>query len=147
MKISQLESGMQVWSVTRTKMGNTTITTVIVHPVVIIEIHDNHVIARWNGNAPRRFGETAIRGWKKEKPLLVREPFGNARWPPGLKKPLCRKKSNTPFSIHNFNVHLPLTLPVNNGILSDWPDPTHNLNCWLTVLQPNSLLYLAGVRP
>ncbi|EMB6274672.1 hypothetical protein VAE82_003952, partial [Salmonella enterica subsp. enterica serovar Typhimurium] len=52
MKISQLESGMQVWSVTRTKMGNTTISTVIVHPVVIIEIHDNHVIARWNGNAP-----------------------------------------------------------------------------------------------
>ncbi|EPQ8559943.1 hypothetical protein ACUWUA_004949 [Enterobacter hormaechei] len=87
MKISQLESGMQVWSVTRTKMGNTTISTVIVHPVVIIEIHDNHVIARWNGNAPRRFGETAIRGWKKEKPLR----------PPGLKKPLCRKKSNTPF--------------------------------------------------
>ncbi|MEW0691494.1 hypothetical protein AB0U74_18930 [Escherichia coli] len=64
MKISQLESGMQVWSVTRTKMGNTTISTVIVHPVVIIEIHDNHVIARWNGNAPRRFGETAIRGCK-----------------------------------------------------------------------------------
>lgn len=97
MKISQLESGMQVWSVTRTKMGNTTISTVIVHPVVIIEIHDNHVIARWNGNAPRRFGETAIRGWKKEKPLLVREPSEMFVWPPGLKKPLCRKKSNTPF--------------------------------------------------
>lgn len=96
MKISQLESGMQVWSVTRTKMGNTTITTVIVHPVFIIEIHDNHVIARWNGNAPRRFGETAIRGWKE---MLA--------WPPGLKKPLCRKKSNSPFSIHNFTVHLP----------------------------------------
>ncbi|MBW7689718.1 hypothetical protein [Enterobacter hormaechei] len=78
MKISQLESGMQVWSVTRTKMGNTTISTVIVHPVVIIEIHDNHVIARWNGNAPRRFGETAIRGWKKEVWLIRAGWYNNA---------------------------------------------------------------------
>ncbi|EHK7460083.1 hypothetical protein IDF05_001518 [Escherichia coli] len=92
MKISQLESGMQVWSVTRTKMGNTTITTVIVHPVVIIEIHDNHVIARWNGNAPRRFGETAIRGWKKERPLLVREPFGNARLATRAEKAAMQEK-------------------------------------------------------
>ncbi|HII3076670.1 TPA: hypothetical protein ACY3G4_005007, partial [Citrobacter freundii] len=57
------------------------------------------------------------------------------------------KRVIPPFSTHNFTVHLPLTLPVINGILSDWADPTHNLNCWLTVLQPNSLLYLAGVRP
>ena len=82
MKISQLESGMQVWSVTRTKMGNTTIT----------KIHDNHVIARWNGNAPRRFGETAIRGWKKEKPLLVREPFGNARLATRAEKAAMQEK-------------------------------------------------------
>ncbi len=68
MKISQLESGMQVWSVTRTKMGNTTITTVIVHPVVIIEIHDNHVIARWNGNAPRRLEKRLSGSWEGEAP-------------------------------------------------------------------------------
>ncbi|CAD6158840.1 Uncharacterised protein [Escherichia coli] len=92
MKISQLKSGMQVWSVTRTKMGNATIPTVIVHPVVIIEIHDNHVIARWNGNAPRRFGETAIRGWKKEKPLLVRESFGNARLATRAEKAAMQEK-------------------------------------------------------
>ncbi|WP_341721567.1 hypothetical protein [Enterobacter hormaechei] len=83
---------IRVWSVTRTKMGNTTISTVIVHPVVIIEIHDNHVIARWNGNAPRRFGETAIRGWKKEKPLLVREPFGNVRLATRAEKTAMQEK-------------------------------------------------------
>ncbi|HCQ1791850.1 TPA: hypothetical protein OG650_004943, partial [Escherichia coli] len=56
------------------------------------EIHDNHVIARWNGNAPRRFGETAIRGWKKEKPLLVREPFGNARLATRAEKAAMQEK-------------------------------------------------------
>ena len=49
------------------------------HSVVIKEVHDNHVIASWNGNAPRRFGETAITGWKKEKPLLIRDRSGSAR--------------------------------------------------------------------
>ncbi len=29
MKISQLESGMQVWSVTRTKMGNTALLQIV----------------------------------------------------------------------------------------------------------------------
>lgn len=45
MKISQLEVGMSVWSVSRVNMGNTTLKTVVVHPVVIVEVHDNHVIA------------------------------------------------------------------------------------------------------
>ncbi|WP_164907568.1 hypothetical protein [Escherichia coli] len=79
MKLSQLEVGMTVWSLSRTKMGNTTIKTVTLHSVVIKEVHDNHVIASWNGNAPRRFGETAITGWKKEKPLLIRDRSGSAR--------------------------------------------------------------------
>lgn len=79
MKINQLEVGMAVWSVSRGNMGNTTIKTVIVHPVVITEVHDSHVIASWNGNAPRRFGEAAIKGWKKEKPVLIRVGFGQMR--------------------------------------------------------------------
>ena len=79
MKISQLEVGMSVWSVSRVNMGNTTLKTVVVHPVVIVEVHDNHVIATWNGNAPRRFGESVVKGWKKEKPLLIREGFGQMR--------------------------------------------------------------------
>lgn len=79
MKLSQLEVGMTVWSLSWTKMGNTTIKTVTLHSVVIKEVHDNHVIASWNGNAPRRFGETAITGWKKEKPLLIRDRSGSAR--------------------------------------------------------------------
>nr|AVE23955.1 hypothetical protein [Enterobacter cloacae] len=50
------------------------------------------MIARWNGNAPRRFGETAIRGWKKEKPLLVREPFGNVRLATRAEKTAMQEK-------------------------------------------------------
>ena len=70
MKISKLEVVMSLWSVSRVNMCNTTLKTVVVHPVVIVEVHDNHVIATWNGNAPRRFGESVVKGWKKEKPLL-----------------------------------------------------------------------------
>ncbi|EAN4326978.1 hypothetical protein EG703_05030 [Salmonella enterica] len=79
MKLSQLEAGMTVWSLSRSKMGNTSIKTVTLHSVVIQEVHDNHVIASWNGNAPRRFGETAISGWKKDKPILIRDRSGSAR--------------------------------------------------------------------
>ncbi|EFN5862096.1 hypothetical protein FQJ73_26205 [Escherichia coli] len=60
-------------------MSRLPIKTVTLHSVVIKEVHDNHVIASWNGNAPRRFGETAITGWKKEKPLLIRDRSGSAR--------------------------------------------------------------------
>lgn len=70
---------MTVWSLFRTKMGNTTIKTVTLHSVVIQEVYDNHVIASWNRNAPRRFGETAISSWKKDKPLLIRDRSGSAR--------------------------------------------------------------------
>lgn len=66
MKISQLEAGMSVWSVSRVNMGNTTLKTVVVHPVIIVEVHDNHVIATWNGNAPRRFGESVVKAGRKK---------------------------------------------------------------------------------
>ena len=79
MKLSQLEAGMTVWSLFRTKMGNTTIKTVTLHSVVIQEVYDNHVIASWNRKAPRRFGETAISSWKKDKPLLIRDRSGSVR--------------------------------------------------------------------
>ncbi|WP_426727325.1 hypothetical protein [Enterobacter cloacae complex sp. 288G10] len=79
MKLSQLEAGMTVWSLFRTKMDNTTIKTVTLHSVVIQEVYDNHVIASWNRIAPRRFGKTAISSWKKDKPLLIRDRSGSAR--------------------------------------------------------------------
>lgn len=68
---------MQVWSLTHTKRGNTTITTVIVHPVVIIEfLIFTGLLA---GTAMRHVvWEKRLLGAKKQ-PLLVREPFGNAR--------------------------------------------------------------------
>ena len=91
MKISQLEVGMSVWSVSRVNMGNTTLKTVVVHPVLIVEVHANHVIATWNGNAPRRFGESVVKGWKKEKPLLIREGFGQMRLATREEKALAGK--------------------------------------------------------
>lgn len=75
----------------RVNMGNTTLKTVVVHPVVIVEVHDNHVIATWNGNAPRRFGESVVKGWKKEKPLLIREGFGQMRLATREEKALAGK--------------------------------------------------------
>ncbi len=91
MKISQLEVGMSVWSVSRVNMGNTTLKTVVVHPVVIVEVHDNHVIATRNGNARVVSVSPSLRAGRKKKPLLIREGFGQMRPATGEEKALAGK--------------------------------------------------------
>ena len=71
MKLTSLKPGDLVFNVTKTKMGNTTLKTISIYPVKIIEVHENHVIASWNGNAPKRFGENVVSKWKKKQPLKI----------------------------------------------------------------------------
>lgn len=79
MVISKLKAGDTVWSISRTKMGNTNIPTVSVHPIQIIEVNETSVVASWNHNAPKRFDLNTIKGWKKEKPVLIKQLFGSQR--------------------------------------------------------------------
>ncbi|MDO7833314.1 hypothetical protein [Providencia huashanensis] len=75
MVISKLKVGDTVWSITRHKLGSTNIPTVSVHPVLIVEVNETSVIH----NKPKPFGLNSIKGWKKEKPVLIKGLFGSQR--------------------------------------------------------------------
>ena len=87
MNIKNLQPGQTVWNVRRQKMGNTTISTVAIFPVRIVEVHpreegsmhSEYVLASWNGNRPEKFYRKTIGGWKKEKPETVDAGFGGFR--------------------------------------------------------------------
>lgn len=81
MKITTLKPGMTVYAVGRQKMGNTTLTTVAVWTVRIVEVDEtsNIVIASWNGNAPSKFREGDWSKWRLQRPLLVSLGFGQRR--------------------------------------------------------------------
>ena len=79
MKISALSAGQLVYSVEKTTMGNTSLKTISVYPVTVTEVRETSVMASWNGNAPRRFSEAAVKKWKVEKPVLVSNGLGTKR--------------------------------------------------------------------
>jgi hypothetical protein len=79
MKIAALSAGQLVYSVEKTTMGNTSLKTISVYPVTVTEVRETSVMASWNGNAPRRFSEAAVKKWKVEKPVLVSNGFGTKR--------------------------------------------------------------------
>jgi hypothetical protein len=79
MDIKKLQPGMTVYSVGRTKMGNTTMSTVSVWTVTILEVdpEGRWVLARWNGNAPRKFYSGSIKSWRAKEPVLVESGWGH----------------------------------------------------------------------
>jgi hypothetical protein len=81
MKFNSLNAGMTVYSVSKSKMGNTTIRTVSVHAVNVIstDLVKETVLASWNGNYPKTFHATQYTKWRKSKPILIRSVIGSAR--------------------------------------------------------------------
>lgn len=81
MKIEKMEPGMTVWSVRKHNMGNTTIKTVSVYKVSIIEVNkeEKWFTYSWNGNKEQKGGERSASQLKKNKPITIRGPMGNHR--------------------------------------------------------------------
>ena len=81
MKYNSLIQGGTYYTVTRHKMGNTTISTVSVHAVIVISLDSvrETVIASWNGNTPQKYYEHQYKKWRKTKPVLINGAFGVAR--------------------------------------------------------------------
>jgi len=81
MKFKSLVPEMVVYSVTKGKMGNTTLNTVRVHQVLIVSTNPENetVIASWNGNAHKTFHASSYEKWRKTKPEVVTSGFGLAR--------------------------------------------------------------------
>lgn len=83
MKFEKLKPGMTVYDVHSYRMGNTTMRTLGTWRVRIhsVDAEKRSCMASWNGNAPQRFPEHAIKKWKEKEPLLVRTAFGSYRRP------------------------------------------------------------------
>ena len=79
MKFDSIRAGDVYYTVTRQKMGTTSMTTVAIHPVKVISCDSvkETVVASWNGNASRTYYEGDYSKWRKTKPLLVKSGFGH----------------------------------------------------------------------
>lgn len=74
MKLEKMKPGMVVYSVSRQKIGNTTLSTVAVHPVQIVDVDVARGIvnARWNFNASRCYYRREAEKWREKEPVLVK---------------------------------------------------------------------------
>ena len=73
MKFEKIKPGMFVYDVGRQKLGNTTLSTVVVWGVNIVSVDDEKrtVEASWNHNLIRTYSEREYKKWRAEKPMLV----------------------------------------------------------------------------
>lgn len=80
MKIEKLKPGMKVYSLIRHKMGNTTISTISVYDVNIIDVDIQNcvVTASWNGNAAEKYYGREF-NWRLKKPILIGSRMGYSR--------------------------------------------------------------------
>lgn len=81
MKLEKLSPGMTVYSVRKTKMGNTCMNTISVYHVDIISVNreERTIEASWNGNRPQIYHEFNWSKWRLKKPLLITEHAGRQR--------------------------------------------------------------------
>lgn len=81
MKLDKLKLGMTLYSLSRQKMGNTTMSTTVVHDVLVVGVDAERqmVTARWNGNPPKAFPKRVWSKWRLSKPQLVGGALGQQR--------------------------------------------------------------------
>lgn len=79
--ISKLKPGQILYTVTRGRLGNTTLRTVRVHDVKIIEVDPDgkFVVASWNGNRSEKYHRGDVSTWKVSKPVTIEGMFGSER--------------------------------------------------------------------
>lgn len=79
--ISKLKVGQVLYTVTRSRAGNTMLSTVHVHEVKVEEIdpEGRFVVARWNYNRPEKYLAHDVSTWKVSKPITVPSIFGTRR--------------------------------------------------------------------
>ena len=68
--IRNLKVGQTLWTLTRRRMGNTTMRETAVHPVVVREIDPEckWVMASWNYNPPCRYYRRNVQKWRVKEP-------------------------------------------------------------------------------
>ena len=76
MRLTRVKAGDVLWDVRGHRVGNTTMRTVSVYEVRVLEVRDGdgvgpEVWATWNGNAPRWYTEHDARRWRKTEPRTI----------------------------------------------------------------------------
>ena len=74
-----IKPGDVLWEKRRQKMGNTTMRCDAIYQVTIVEVHEGYAMARWNGNAPRRYYPRDIEKLSRKKPERKPDIFEIAR--------------------------------------------------------------------
>lgn len=79
--IRNLKPGQVLYTISRRKMGNTTISTTVVHPVEVVRVAEDgrSVVAVWNSNRERTYYERDVTKWRVQRPLLIRQGVGSYR--------------------------------------------------------------------
>ena len=67
---SSVKAGDRLWEKKRIKMGNTTMTKVVVYCVSVKEVNDTHVVASWNGNAYEKMYPARVEKMLRNKPVV-----------------------------------------------------------------------------
>jgi hypothetical protein len=75
MRFEKLAAGSTVYAVFRVKMGNTSVRTTVVRPVLIVSVSpmSRTVRAIAHGDRERSYGEAAVKRWRQDEPVLVSE--------------------------------------------------------------------------
>lgn len=76
--IAKLTPGQTLYELRRQKMGNTAVRRTACYEVRVIEVagDGSHIIASWNGNAPRRYRESDVKKLRVKKPEPKRQVLG-----------------------------------------------------------------------
>jgi hypothetical protein len=83
MKFDKLAVGMVLFDLHSYRMGNTTMRSLGVWPVRVVEIdaEKRRALCNWNGNAPTWYSEWNIEKLKGKKPILISTGMGGQRRP------------------------------------------------------------------
>jgi hypothetical protein len=87
MTFDKLKPGMILYDVHAYTMGNTSMRSIGVWAVKVIEVHENRTItASWNGNASRKMYESDWKKLRLKKPELISGAFGSQSFKPRMRK-------------------------------------------------------------
>lgn len=63
-----LKAGDHLWESRRTRSAQAKMSRVSWYKITVISVHDDHVIATWNTNPPRRYAPRDVRRWRRTRP-------------------------------------------------------------------------------
>lgn len=95
MKFEKIKPGDILYDAYKTRMGHTTLRTVSVFEVRIIEINPEGrcALVSWNTNSPRRMGARELEKLRGSRPKLVASSFGSHRFQTGAERKIDRENA------------------------------------------------------